>query len=317
MSGSPHRATRSTSRALLALPAALLLVLPGCGGDTADTGSDTATENSGSSFPVTVTGDDGELTLKEEPRAIVSLSATATEMLFAVGAGPQVVAVDAYSNHPDDAPVTDLSAFTPSAEAIAGYGPDLVVLSDDVNGVVDALDRLEIPTLLMSWTDSLDESYEQMETLGAATGHAEEADEVVTEVQDRIDAAVRSAADSAAGLSVYHEIDPSHYALTSDTFVGEIYTRFGMDNIADEAGTPGETTQLSAEYILGAAPELIVLADTVCCQQTAEALAQRPGWDTVPAVREGRVVEMNDDIASRWGPRMADFAETIAATLEG
>jgi ABC-type Fe3+-hydroxamate transport system substrate-binding protein len=310
------RSRRSRAAALL-LP--LSLALSACGGtstaDDDDAGSSPAAEEQ--AFPVTVTGDDGELTLDEQPEAIVSMSASATEMLFAMGAGPQVEAVDQTSNYPEDAPVTDLSAFTPNAEAIAGYQPDLVVLSDDLNGIVAALDALSIPTLLLGAPDTLEESYEQFETLGAATGHADDAAKAVQDVQDRIDAAVESAAD-AEGMSVYHELDPTYYSASSSTFIGSIYELFGLENIADEA--PGAETgypQLSAEYVVGAAPDLIVLADTICCDQSAEAVAQRPAFDTVPAVQEGRVVEGNDDIASRWGPRVADFAESVAEALNG
>src|SRR5688572_18031752 len=309
--------SRRSRAAGLLLP--LSVVLTACGGGSAagesESSSSAAAEEQ--AFPVTVTGDDGELTLEAQPEAIVSMSASATEMLFAMGAGPQVEAVDMTSNYPEDAPVTDLSAFTPNAEAIAGYQPDLVVLSDDLNGIVAALDALSIPTLLLGAPDTLEESYEQFETLGAATGHADDATKAVQDVQDRIDAAIASAAD-AEGMTVYHELDPTYYSASSSTFIGSIYGLFGLENIADEA--PGAETgypQLSAEYVVGAAPDLIVLADTICCDQSADAVAQRPAFDTVPAVQEGRVLEGNDDIASRWGPRIADFAESVAETLNG
>ncbi|HEY0126428.1 MAG TPA: ABC transporter substrate-binding protein [Blastococcus sp.] len=317
MSGSPYRSTRSTSRVLLALPATLALVLSGCGGSSAeDDGA--ATPSSTDAFPVTVTGADGELTLEEQPQAIVSMSATATEMLFAIGAGDQVEAADDTSNYPEDAPSTDLSAFTPNAEAIAEYEPDLVVLSDDLNGVVDALDALSVPTLLLPAAGTLDDSYEQLEVLGDATGHAEEADEVVADMQDRIAAAVESVPAEAQGTSVYHELDPSFFSAASSTFIGSIYTQLGLENIADGApDATGGYPQLSAEYIAGQAPDLIVLADTKCCGQTAETVAQRPAFGTLPAVQEGRILEADDDIASRWGPRVADFAEAVAETLQG
>ena len=199
----------------------------------------------------------------------------------------------------------------------AAYQPDLVVLSDDLNGIVDALDALQVPTLLLGAAQTLDDSYAQFETLGAATGHVDDAAKVVQDVQDRIDAAVESAAD-AEGMSVYHELDPTYYSASSSTFIGGIYALFGLENIADAA--PGAETgypQLSSEYVVGAAPDLIVLADTICCEQSAAALAERPAFDTVPAVQEGRVLEGDDDIASRWGPRIADFAESVAATLNG
>ncbi|SFL27187.1 ABC transporter substrate-binding protein [Geodermatophilus ruber] len=311
--------TRRLTPATLLLP--LVLALAACSGDApAAGGAATATTTSadGGAFPVTVTGDDGELTLEQRPEAIVSLSASATEMLFAIGAGDQVEAVDSTSNHPAEAPTTDLSAFTPNAEAIAAYSPDLVVLSDDMNGIVDALDALAVPTLLLGAADTLDDSYAQLETLGEATGHAEGAAEVITDMQERIDAAVASVPAEAQGMRVYHELDPSFFSTTSDTFVGSVYTLLGLENIADGAAdAAGGYPQLSAEYVVGQAPGLIVLADTVCCQQTAETVAQRPAFDTVPAVQEGRVLEADDDIASRWGPRVADFAESVAAALQG
>ena len=324
MPSSPSR-TRTTSRdarrltpaALLALLLALLVVLTGCGSD-AGADPDPAAETAGSSFPVTVSGDDGDLTLDERPESIVSLSATGTEMLFAIGAGDQVTAVDDTSNYPEDAPVTDLSAFTPNAEAIAGYEPDLVVLSDDLNGIVDSLDALAVPTLLLGAAATIDDTYAQLETLGDATGHAEEADEVVADVQDRIDAAVASVPDDVEGLRVYHELDPSFFSADSSTFIGSIYALFGLENIADGADSSAAGyPQLSAEYIVGQGPELIVLADTKCCEQSAATLAERPAFDAVPAVQKGRVLEADDDIASRWGPRIADFAESVAGALQG
>ena len=308
--------SRST-RSAPALLAALLLSLTACGGSSADEASSEASASDSGAFPVTVTGDNGELTIESQPETIVSMSATATEMLYAIGAGDQVEAVDSTSNYPEGTPMTDLSAFTPNAEAIAEYAPDLVVLSDDINGIVDSLEALEVPTLLLGAADTIDDSYTQLATLGDATGHPDEAAEVTAEMQDRIKEAVASVPDDVAGIRVYHELDPTFYSATSATFIGSLYETFGLENIAD--GSPeaaGGYPQLSAEYVVGQAPELIVLADTVCCEQDAETLAQRPAFDTVPAVAEGRILEANDDIASRWGPRVADLAEQIAEVLQ-
>jgi ABC-type Fe3+-hydroxamate transport system substrate-binding protein len=311
------RSTRSP-RALAALLLPPLLVLAGCGGSAEDDAASTSASAEAASWPVTVTGDNGELTVDAQPEHIVSLSATATEMLFAIGAGPQVEAVDSTSNYPTDAPVTDLSAFTPNAEAIAAYQPDLVVLSDDMNGIVDALGALKVPTLQLGAAATLDDSYTQLTTLGDATGHADDADKVVIDMKDRIKAAVASVGDDAKGMSVYHELDPTYYSVGSSTFIGSIYQLFGLENIADSAAdAAGGYPQLSAEYVVGQAPDLIVLADTVCCAQTAKTLAQRPAFATIPAVQKGRVLEASDDVASRWGPRIADFAESLAETLKG
>jgi cobalamin transport system substrate-binding protein len=312
------RSTRSSRPPLVALLLALLLAVTACGNSSADDGSAEASGSADGQWPVTVTGDNGDLTLDAQPEKIVSMSATATEMLFAIGAGDQVEAVDSTSNYPEDVPTTDLSSFTPNAEAIAGYDPDLVVLSDDLNGIVDALDALKVPTLLLGAAQDLDDSYAQLETLGDATGHADEAADVTADMQDRIKAAVASVPQDVEGTRVYHELDPTFYSAGSSTFIGGIYSLFGLENIADGAADPaGGYPQLSAEYIVGQQPDLIVLADTVCCEQTAGTVAQRPAFDTIPAVREDRVLEASDDVASRWGPRIADFAESVAAELQG
>ena len=311
----PRRSTHAA-----AVPALLLSVLLGltaCADDGSDAGTPAA-ESSDPAFPVTVTGADGELTLDEQPTTIVSMSPTATEMLFAIGAGEQVEAADDNSNYPEDAPTTDLSSFTPNAEAIAEYAPDLVVLSNDTNGIVDSLDALSVPTLLLPAAESIEDSYEQIETLGEATGHAEEAADVVADMQEQLAAAIDSVPADAEGTTVYHELGPELYSATSGTFIGSIYTMFGLENIADGApDAAGGYPQLSAEYIVGAAPELIVLADTVCCEQSADTVRERPAFADVPAVQEGRIVEANDDTASRWGPRIVEFAESVAGALQG
>jgi iron complex transport system substrate-binding protein len=305
-----------------ALAVLLALVLVACGGDD-DNSASPATSSAAAEtnaaapeFPVTVEGDNGQLTLAEQPDAIVSLSATATESLFAIGAGEQVIAVDDQSNFPAEAPVTDLSGFQPNVEAIAGYEPDLVVAAYDPGGLVEALERLDIPVLLQDAAPDLEAAYEQIETLGAATGNVEEAETVVESMRIEIEELAGSAP-GAAGATVYHELGPDFYSATSETLVGSVYELFGLVNIADAAGAAdaGGYPQLTAEYIVSESPDVIVLADTICCEQTAETVAERPGWGQVEAVENGDIVEASDDIASRWGPRTVDFVELVAATL--
>src|SRR5437763_15429992 len=101
----------------------------------------------GQAFPVTVTAANGKVTIRHRPRRIISLSPTATEDLFAIGAGRQVIAVDDQSNYPAKAPRTKLSGYTPNPEAVAGYKPDLGVASTNANGLVRALPRLHIAVL--------------------------------------------------------------------------------------------------------------------------------------------------------------------------
>lgn len=316
----PRRRRATHLSVLLLAPLLALLAACGSSSDGATTTSSPAgsATASAAAFPVTVTGANGQLRLEKAPQRIVSMSPTATEMLFAVGAGKQVVAVDDNSTYPTDAPKTKLSAFKPNAEAVAGYNPDLVVVSNDADGFVATLEKLKLPTLVLPAAKTLEESYEQIQTIGAATGHAPEATTVVADVKGRIQAAVDAAPKQAEPMKVYHELDQAYYSATSATFIGGIYALFGLENIADKAkDASGGYPQLSAEYVVQAAPDLIVLADTKCCGQTPQTVAKRPAFGSVPAVTQGRVVPVDDDIASRWGPRTADFVEQIAKALQG
>jgi iron complex transport system substrate-binding protein len=297
----------------------LALALAACGSSDPEPAAAPATtaaeEAVSASFPVTVEGDNGPVEIAAEPARIVSLSATATESLFAIGAGDQVIAVDDQSSFPPEAPVTDLSGFQPNIEAIAGYEPDLVIAAYDPGGLVNGLERLGIPVLLQDAAPDLDAAYAQIETLGEVTGRVEEAAAVAEDMEAEIERLVASA-EGAAGLSVYHELGPDFFSATSGTFIGSIYERLGLENIADDADRAGsDYPQLSAEHIVSSNPDLIVLADTKCCGQTAETVAKRAGWGRIDAVAEGNVVEADDDITSRWGPRTVDFVSVVVEAL--
>jgi len=158
-------------------------------------------------------------------------------------------------------------------------------------------------------------AYREIRQLGQATGHAAGATHVVDRISTELAAIVHSTSRLKKPLRVYHELEPTFYSATSHTFVGQIYSMLGLRNIADAAHLSGPYPQLSDEYIIAANPNLVVLADTVCCKQSAATVAARPGWRNIPAVKDGAVVPVNDSIASQWGPRIAIFARTIAAAV--
>jgi iron complex transport system substrate-binding protein len=298
----------------------LALSLAACGSDEAPeraTGSDGASPRSGtSSFPVTVEGTNGEVTIDDRPVRIVSLSPTATEDLFAIGAGEQVIAVDDQSNHPPEAPMTDLSGFEPNVEAIAGYEPDLVVFATEPGDLGSALEGLGITPLQLDAAPTLDVAYEQIEQLGLATGHSVEAETLVADMRSHVDQLV-DGADPSAGLSFYYELDDTYYSVTSKTFIGQLFELLELENIADAAGRgSGGYPQLSAEYVIESDPDLIFLADTKCCGQSPESVSGRPGWDQIAAVSDGGVVPLDDDVASRWGPRVVDLLFEIATAAD-
>jgi len=248
------------------------------------------------------------------PQRIVSLNPTATEMLFAIGAGDQVIAVDQFSYFPEEAPVTDLSGFEPNIEAIAGFEPDLVI----TDAALEALDAIGIANHVVPAAVDLDDIYAQIEQLGALTGNVGEAAEVVLQMQTDIDAVLASLPARETPLTYYHELDNTLFSVTSSTFIGYVYELFGLENIADPADADGNSfgyPQLNEEFIITANPDLIFLADTLCCEQTAETAAARPGWDQLSAVQNGNVIELNDDVVSRWGPRIVEFIEAVGTAV--
>ncbi|MED5600159.1 MAG: ABC transporter substrate-binding protein [Actinomycetota bacterium] len=252
------------------------------------------------------------------PARIVSISTVATEMLFAIGAGDQVVAVDSLSTFPADAPVTDLSGFEPNIEAILGFRPDLVVLSYDPGDVVAGLEAAGVESLLQGASMTIADTYSQILALGEITAHAAEATALVEAMRAEITDLAASVTGREKPLTYYHELDDTLYTVTSSTFIGEVYALAGLVNAADPADADGSSwgyPQLSAEYLLDADPDIIFLADTKCCAQTAATVAERPGWGTLTAVSTGRIVELDDDVASRWGPRIVDFLRAIVDSV--
>ncbi|MBE3000076.1 ABC transporter substrate-binding protein [Nocardiopsis sp. HNM0947] len=315
------------------LPAALLgaaLVLTACGND--DPATDDETQDGAAAecappeadpdrpgvgdgtFPAAIDDDADGVEIEDEPERIVSLSPTHTEMLFAIDAGDQVEAVDEYSYYPEEAPVTDLSGYEPNVEAITEYDPDLVVVGSDNADLAGQLDSVDVPTLVLDAAQDLEGTYAQLRLLGDATGQTEaadtEADRVETEIAATVEEVCAEVGD-AEPLSVYHELDDSMYAATSETFIGQIYSLFGLVNIADEAddGSAAGYPQVSAEYVVEEDPDLIFLA--YGDEDTVQEIAERPAFDAVTAVADDSVELLDPDISSRWSSRVVDLTESI------
>jgi iron complex transport system substrate-binding protein len=268
-------------------------------------------------------------TASSSPSCIVSLSPTATETLFAIGAGPQVQAVDSDSNYPTHGlPTKRVNALNPSVEAVLGIcksasgasaKPNLVIISYDANSIKEKLSALGVTVVAQDAPTSLAGALAQIRQLGALTGHVATANSLATSLSRSIAADIKSVpAHPTKKLTVYYELDPTFYSLTSGTFVGSLMKALGVVNIADADATTADAgyPQLSAEYIVSANPKLIFLADTLCCKITPAAVAKRPGFSKVSAVLDGHVVNLNDDVASRWGPRLVLLMNQITAAVK-
>ena len=264
-----------------------------------------------------IVGTDGrEVSFDEVPSRIVSLSATHTEILYAIGAGDQIAGTDLTSDYPPEAQATPkVDAFNFNVEAVAALDPDLVILAFDTQGETAALERIGIPALVLGPAVTIEEMYEQMLMMGTATGRSDEASQLVEDMTARLEAAL--AGFSTPGMAVYHEVDATLYSANSHTLMGDIYSRFGLVNIADEV--PDEFgsgyVQLSPEYILATDPDVIFLGDAGF-GETVETVGARPGWDTLSAVAESRVYPLDSVISGRWGPRTADLVEQIRSLLD-
>jgi iron complex transport system substrate-binding protein len=328
-----------TSTKIAGLLVGAALVLAGCGDDGAETPSaataapaeaidqataevttppttgpaDQSDDSSGDGATVTTVPSEVESSDPATPGAIVSLSPSATEMLYAIGADDRVLAVDDLSNYPPEASekMVGLDAFTPNVEAVAGLEPDLVLTDGTNPDFLAQLDSLDIAHWEGPAAVSFDDVYAQIEQLGAATGHEAEATALVEQMEADVAEIKDDLPELGEPLTYYHELDPTYYSVTSDTFIGAVYAEIGLVNIADEAGEGNPYPQLNAEFIFEQNPDLIFLACTKYCGESAETVASRPGWDTLDAVSNGAVVEMDDDVASRWGPRIVDYLRTV------
>ncbi|MDA2965931.1 MAG: ABC transporter substrate-binding protein [Actinomycetota bacterium] len=293
---------RTTRRVLIGSLVAITSVLAACGSDKTESSVSVETETPTANQ---VNGD--------APQRIVSLSPTHTEILYALGAGDQVVAVDSMSNYPAESAsvLTDISAYEPNVEAISALEPDLVVIGDDFSGLAEQLSMIGIESWVSPAPMTLDEAYEQIIDLGKVVGHADEAQSLTQKMQDDISGIVAAVEISATPISYYHELDDTYYSVTGNTFIGSIYELFGMRNIADATEGDSDYPQLSAEFIVSQDPNVIFLAD-VNLGVTAETVAARPGWSGLSAVVSGNIVAIDDDIASRWGPRLVEYVQAVA-----
>lgn len=309
--------TPPVTRLALAAVAVLAAACAACSSSPASP----ASSASGGGFPVTVTTAAGTVHLTSRPDAIVSLSPTATEMLYAIGAGKQVKAVDSLSDYPAGAPVSKLSAYQPNAEAVAGLKPDLVIISNDLNGITAKLKALSIPVLDLPAAANVSGVYTEFTELGDATGHVSQARTEDARLRADIGAILAAAPKHSPQLTYYYELGANpYYSVTDSTFVGSMLSMLGMKSIADVAtgaAAAGGYPELSPEFILKANPDYILLSDTGSNGgQDAAAVAARSGWSQLTAVKDNHIITLNADVASRWGPRVVQLLETVAAATK-
>lgn len=305
----------------VAILVALAVAFGACGGSKGSTTTSPTLVGTGSpaaataAFPVTIKDDKGvEVTITSPPERIVALAPSFVEVLFALGSGGAIVAADENTDYPAEAAsIPKISGFQPSVEAIASYEPDLVlVCCSDPGGVIDALKALEINVMFLAGPETIEGALAQIETLGQASGHATESEHLVAQMRQKIDAIKGALPVGADGPRIYHELDNTYYSAGPGSFIHDLYATLGAKNIAEATGQP--FPQLSAEAIISADPEVIILADEFA-GESPDTVAARPGWSQISAVKNGRVFTIDPNIVSRPGPRLVDALEMLERLL--
>ncbi len=302
--------------ALAAMFAVAAVACNGGGGGSTPTPSavqEASPTPSPSAFPVTVTDSNGkEVTFQSPPEGIVALAPSFVEVLFAIDAGDAVVAVDQNTDFPPEAAsLTKVSGFDPSVEGIAALEPDLVIIFFDPGGLEQALERLGIPVLFLANPASIEGVFDQIELLGRATGHPDEAAGLIAGMRDGIDDLTEKLADVQEGPSFFHELDPALFTTCPGEFTHDMYETLKARNIATEAGVP---CQLSQEFVIDADPEVVILADEFA-GESPDTVKARPGWGSVSAVQNGRIHIVDPNLVSRPGPRLVEALEILATLL--
>ena len=269
-------------------------------------------------YPLTIKFGGYTTKIAKKPTKIISLSPSATEIFYAVGAGSQILAVDNLSNYPAGAPISEISAFEPNVEAILAKKPDLVLLSIDSTKapqIRNALVKLGIPVLMEKAPATLNDVYAENTLLAKVTDRQEGAVKLNAAMAKSIKDVLTKAKKSSK-IRIFHELDDTYYSVTSNTFIGKVYKDFGAVNISDAASGADNSgyPQLSAEYLLKSDPQVIFLADAQY-GVTADSVSKRAGWSQISAVKNKKIVELPADVPSRWGPRLVDFYKLIGASL--
>jgi len=324
--------------------AALVMVVAACSGSAAPTApitpsastalatatavptvAPTPTPTPAPSFPLTLTDDEGgTVKLAAEPKKVVSLTPAVTETLFAVGAGPRVVATDDSSDYPAEAkPLPDVVTFgTVDVEKIVSLSPDLVIAGGAGFTAADAIAKLrdvKIPVLVVS-TPSIEGIYKDIELVGSAVGASDEAEAITARMRADMEAIGTAAQAESAKASTkprvfydvgYIDTTGQIYGPAQGSFLAEMLGLLGVDVITGDK----VTYEIPIEKLIERDPQVIILGVNAFYKPTPETIAKRPGWKALTAVKTGDIRSVNDTEITRPGPRLAIGMHNLALAM--
>jgi iron complex transport system substrate-binding protein len=312
---SRQRITRAASTIIAAaLVAALAAVtLTGCASTTTSSGTTAAPATGASAaFPVTITDDASRsVTIHAEPARIVSLAPANTEILFALGLGNKVVGVTSYDDYPSQvASITKVGDFAgPNIEAVAAAKPDLILATSGVQAdVVKKLESLGATVVVLD-PQSLPGVYADIERVGKATGASVKADTLVGGMKADVQS-IETAVAASPTVSTFIEIGQNPlFTAGTGTLMDELITLAGGRNVVTQPGYVG----YSSEQLIKANPDVYLA--TKGSSSDPSAIEKRPGFSAISAIKNGRVVILDDSLVSRGGPRIVDGLKQIALGL--
>jgi iron complex transport system substrate-binding protein len=311
-------------RKTILLTVLLSLLIAGCGpASSTPTPAPISTEIPTAEVSSVITLTDGlgrEIKLDSPAQRVVSLAPSNTEILFAIGAGSQVVGRDEFSDYPEEAKSIDSvggSMGEYSAEAILALKPDLVLAAEINNAeLVKQLEDLGLTVYYLSNPKTLEEMYQNLEIVAQLTGHEKEAETLIEALKARVKVVDDKIAPLNSRPSVFYEIDASDpnkpYTYGPNTFGDLLIARAGGHNIGGALADP--YPQMSLEQVVADDPSIIILGDSAW-GVSAESVKARPGWDAIQAVQNGQIYSFDDNLISRPGPRLVDGLEQLAKLL--
>lgn len=299
-----------------------VLLLAGCTEETPKTETKTeeeVSENTEVSFPLTVTDAVGnEVTIEEAPDSIISMIPSTTEILFALGLDEEVVGVTDYDNYPEAATTKEkIGAFEFNVEKMMALQPDLILAHESSWSSAEAglqpLKDAGIPIYVVDNAMSFEETYGTIEAIGAVTGKVEAAEKVVTDMQTQVDDITTQLGAVETKKTVFIESsgDPEIYTAGQGTLMQELLDRIQAENlVADQEGW----LLMNGEEIVSRNPDVIVLTYSYI-ENAIDVVKARPGYDQITAVQQDAVVQVNEDIVTRPGPRLAEALEELARAV--
>ena len=303
------------TRKLLLVFLALTLLLAAC------TPAATPAATPTSAAIVISDGEGKEFRLEQPAQRIISLAPSNTEILFALGAGGQVVAREDFSNYPAEAaslPSVGGSMMTYNLEEITKQTPDLILASPLTPAEqITAMQAITPNIYVLPNPKDLEGLYTNLLNVGALTGRSSEAEALVSDLRARAKVVMDKIATVTEKPTVFYELDATDpakpWTAGPGTFIDLLINLAGGQNIG--AALTGDWAQISQEELLVKNPDIILLGDALYGGITPESVAARPGWNVIAAVKNQRVETFNDDLVSRPGPRMIDGLEALAKAI--